>query len=283
MEIESLYRQKLDGLSLSYELMTIETSFCDTNIVITGAEENPPLVLLHGNFGCAPLAIEAMIETVPHFRIYAVDIPGQPNLSAECEFNMKDNSYGEWMYEILSRLGVYNVTLVGISRGGFIALKTLVFDEKRISRTFLITPEGIVNTNPLQFFLKVIWPVKRYRATKNTKYLNRFLEEISAEKDEFLKAFLSNALLHYKLVFSRAPLIAKKEALRIKTPVHIFAAEKDLLFPYRRMKKRMKRLFLDLKDTVVFSGSKHVLSNRSYSKIAAYIRKTSIINTFKTK
>lgn len=283
MEIESLYRQKLDGLSLPYELMTIETSFCDTNIVITGTEENPPLVLIHGNFGCAPSAIEAMVELVAHFRIYAVDIPGQPNLSAKCEFNMKDNSYGEWMYEILSRLGVYNATLVGISRGGFIALKTLIFDEKRIARTFLITPAGIVNGNPLQLFLRVILPLQRYRTTENSKYLSCFLEEIYSEQNEFSKAFLSNALLHFNVDLSRAPLIRKKEARRIKTPVYIFAAEKDVLFPHKRMIRRVKRLFPGLKDTVVLSGSKHVLSLKSYSKIAAYIIKTSIFNTFKTK
>lgn len=274
MEVESLYRQKLDGLSLPYELMTIETSFCDTNIVITGTEENPPLVLIHGNFGCAPSAIEAMVELVAHFRIYAVDIPGQPNLSSECEFNMKDNSYGEWMYEVMSRLGVYNATLVGIGRGAFIALKTLVFDEKRISRTFLITPEGIVNRNPLLFFLEVILPVKRYRATKNTKYLNRFLEEIGAEQDEFSNAFLFNALLHYKVDLSRAPLIRKKEARRIKTPVHILVAEKDLLFPGKKIFKRANMIFRVLSEVVSLGNSKHILSKQDNRKITELIRNT---------
>ncbi len=274
MEIESLYRQKLDGLSLSYELMTIETSFCDTNIVIAGTEENPPLVLIHGNFGCAPSAIEVMVELVAHFRIYVVDIPGQPNLSAKCKFNMKDNSYGEWMYEILSRLGVYNATLVGVSRGGFVALKTLVFDEKRVSHTFLVTPEGIVNTNLFQFFLKVILPVKRYRATKNPKYLSRFLEKIYSEQDEFSKTFLSNVYLHYKTDFSQAPLIGKKEALQIKTPVHIIAAEKDLLFPGEKIINRANKIFPLLSEVVLLSNSKHILSKQDNRKIAELIRKS---------
>lgn len=217
------------------------------------------------------------------FRIYTVNVFARPNLSDGLVLNITDDSYGKWMYEMLSRFGVRNAFLVGISLGGFVALKFLAFDEKRIAKAFLITPAGIVNRNPLLFFLKVTLPLNRYRATRNKKYLNRFLEKIYSEQDEFSEAVITNVLLHFKVDLSLAPLIAKREARRIKTPLYIFAAEKDLMFPFNRMKKRIKRLFPALKVAVLFLGSNHVLSLASYGEIAAYIRKTSIINTFKTK
>ncbi|KOH45339.1 hypothetical protein NC99_18570 [Sunxiuqinia dokdonensis] len=271
-EMIRMYYQKLDKLPISYEQKMIETTFGDTNLVITGPEGKPPLVLLHDTNSCAPLALESMVELTYHFRVYAIDVLGQPNLSEELRLNMKDNTYGKWMYEILSRFGLQNTSLVGISRGGFIALKTLIFDEKRIARTFLITPEGIVNGNPLQLFMKVILPLKMYRATKSTKYLNWFLEEFYTEENEFSKAFLSNVYLHYKIDLSKAPLIRKKEALQIKTPVHIIAAEKDLLFPGKKLIKRANTIFPLLSEVVLLRNSKHILSKQDNRKTTELIR-----------
>lgn len=146
-EFEELYHRKLNELPIRYEFMNIETTYGDTNIVITGQPDKVPLVLLHGYDGGLPVAIEVMIELADHFRIYTVNIPG---LSDECGLNSNDNSYGQWMYEILSRLGIRNVFLVGISLGGFVAIKFLAFDEKRVAKAFLISPAVIVKGNVVQ-------------------------------------------------------------------------------------------------------------------------------------
>jgi len=274
-ELIRMYFQMLDKLPIRYELMKIETTFGDTNLVITGPKEKPALVLMHDANAFAPLAIEAMIGLVNDFRIYAVDIPGQPNLSEEFRLNTKDNSYGEWMYEILSRLGIFNATLVGISLGSFITLKTLTFDENRIARAFLITPAGIVNSNPFISFLNVFLPIKWSRMTKNTKYIRRFLGNIYAEIDEFAEAFLSMVTLNYRIDFSSVPIISKQEAAKVKTPLSIFGAEHDILFPGEMVLKRAKQLFPSLRDAVLLKDSKHIPSKHNYRDIADYIRKNS--------
>ena len=273
-EIQKLYRQKLDELPVHYEFMGIETTYADTNIVITGPKNKPPLVLLHGSNGCAPVAIEAMIDLTNDFRIYAVDIPGQPNLSEEFRPKMKDDTYGKWMYEILSRLGVRNAFLVGISFGGFVALKTLMFDEKRIAEAFLIVPAGIVDGNPLKSLLKVFLPMKRYKKQKKIKYVRQFLSELFSEKDEFAETFLSKVFLNFKMDFSPIPLFSKKETQRIKTPVHIFAAENDLLFPGKKILKRTKKIFPKITRVILFKNSKHVLSRENNILISKYIMNT---------
>lgn len=145
VNIEKLYHQQLENLGVGYEFRLVETSFGNTNIIITGAVDKPPLVLLHGTNSCAPIALEGLLGLKNEFRIYAIDIIGQPNLSAATRLNKKDNTYGQWMYEILSCLNLWQVTLVGSSLGGFISWKTIVFDERRIANIFLIAPEGIIN------------------------------------------------------------------------------------------------------------------------------------------
>ena len=262
-----MYLQKLDKLPVRYELMRIETSFGDTNIIITGLKENPPLVLLHDYFGCAPMALEALLELTHHSRVYAIDIPGLPNLSEEYRTCLNDASYGQWMYEILSRLALRNAILVGISFGGFVAWKTLIFEETRIAKTFLIVPAGIVARVPLQTFRKT-HPFEKQKEIKTPLPL---LSDLFSEKDEFAEAFLSKIFLYYKMDFPIIPLITEEEALRIKTPVYIVAAKNNLLFPGEKMIERAKNIFISLNQTILLEKSKHLLSPKDYERIAKYI------------
>ncbi len=270
-EIQELYLQKLEELAISYEFLTIETSFCNTNIILTGQPDKPPLVLLHGSNGCAPVAIEALLGLNDHFRIYAVDLLGQPNLSAECRLSMKNNDYGSWMYEILARLNIREVTLVGISFGGFVGWKTLVFDERLIAKAFLIVPAGIVQQNPLKAMWKVFLPMQLYLRRKKDRYLQRFLKRIFTEPDEFANNFLSKVLLHFDLDFTPIPLIGKREAQRIKTPLYIIAADDDLLFPGEKMMRRAKQIFPSLKGGLLLKDSKHVPGARQNEQIICLI------------
>lgn len=272
-DIEKVYQNKLDELPIIYEFLRIETSFGNTNIILTGEEDKPPLVLLHGSNGCAPIAIEALIGLMKSFRVYAIDVVGQPNLSAEFRPEMNDDSYGKWMFEILTRLTIREAILVGISFGGFISWKTLVFDQKRISKAFLIVPAGIVNGNPFKALWKVFLPMKLYRWFRKTKYVHQFLEELFTEPDSFAIDFLSKVFLHFEMDFSPIPLIEKAEAQRISTPVYIVAADKDLLFPGTKMLKRAQEIFPSLKGGLILKDSKHVPSQAGNKRIVELIKK----------
>lgn len=274
-DIEFLYYNKLDELPVFYEFQKVETSFGDTNVILTGTKNKPPLVLLHGSNGCAPIAIEALLGLVNDFRIYAIDIVGQPNLSAAVRPSMQNDDYGKWMFEILTRLNIWNAVLVGTSFGGFISWKTLVFDARRISKAFLIVPAGIVNGNPLKAFWKVFLPMKLYKWRKQPKYVHQFLNELFTGKDEFAISFLSKVFLHFKMDFSNIPLISQEEAKKIKKSIYIVAADNDLLFPGKRMIKRVKEIFPSLVEVLLLKNSKHVPDQDGNKLIIEFIKKYS--------
>jgi len=222
-EIEKFYRQKLDEFPISYELKRIETTYGDTCIVITGEKENPPLVLLYGLNSSVSCVGEMTLNLVKNFRIYSVNVSVRPNLSDGLLLNMNDDSYGKWMYEILSCFGVRNAFLVGISLGAYVALKFLAFDEKRIAKAFLITPAGIVKGS----------------------------------------------------VFENIPvisLISIEETGRIRTPLHIFTAENDGLFPGETLQEQATKIFPSLTKIIMLKESKHGLSECDNNKITEIIR-----------
>jgi pimeloyl-ACP methyl ester carboxylesterase len=272
-EILSLYDQKLDKLNIEFEYLKIDSTFGETNIITTGKPSNPPIIIIHGSNGCAPIALETYPNLSKNFRVYAIDVLAQPNKSAETRLNMKDDSYGKWMYEIITTLNLENVTMAGFSFGGLIILKTLEYDESNIKEVFLSAPAYIVNGNPFKALFRIFIPMKRYMKTKKMKYVERFLTELFTERDEFATTYLSKVFLYFNMDFTPVPIIKTAKANLIKTPITIFAGENDILFPGKKMIKRAQKIFPSLKSVELIENSKHVQSKEQNEVIENAIMK----------
>jgi pimeloyl-ACP methyl ester carboxylesterase len=270
-EILNLYNQKLKELEIDYKYRVIDTDFGKTNIIVAGDLTKPPLIIIHGSNGCAPIALETYPTLSKKFQIFAIDVLAQPNKSAETRLSMKDNSYGLWINELINKLELKNVTMAGFSFGGLIILKTLIQNESNIKEVFLSAPAFIVNGNPLIALFKIFIPMKRYIKTKKTKYLEKFLESLFSEKDEFAHNYLSKVFLYFNMDFSPIPVIKKEEALCIKTPITLIVAKKDIIFPGVKMIKRANKIFPSLKNTLLLEDSKHVQNRRDNTKIEKLI------------
>jgi pimeloyl-ACP methyl ester carboxylesterase len=270
-EILNLYNQKLKELEIEYTYKVIDTDFGKTNIIVAGDSTKPPLIIIHGSNGCAPIALETYPTLSKKFQIFAIDVLAQPNKSAETRLSMKDNSYGLWINELINKLELKNVTMAGFSFGGLIILKTLIQNESNIKEVFLSAPAFIVNGNPLIALFKIFIPMKRYIKTQKTKYLEKFLESLFSEKDEFAHNYLSKVFLYFNMDFSPIPVIKKEEALCIKTPITLIVAKKDIIFPGVKMIKRANKIFPSLKNTLLLEDSKHVQNRRDNTKIEKLI------------
>lgn len=272
-EILILYNQKLDQLKIAYKSKQMDTSFGKTNIIIVGDATKPPLIIVHGSNGCAPIALETYPTLSKKFQVFAIDVLAQPNKSAETRLNMKDNTYGLWLNDIIKKLELKNVTMVGFSFGGLVILKTLIQNESNIKEVFLSAPAFIVNGNPLIAVFKIFIPMKLYIRTQRTKYMERFLKALFSEKDEFALNYLSKVFLYFKMDFSPIPIIKREEAQSIKTPITLIVAKKDIIFPGVKMMKRANKIFPSLKNTILLKDSKHVLNRRDNTKIEKLILK----------
>lgn len=272
-EILELYDQKLEELKISYQYKTIETTFGKTNIIVTGDRRNPPLVIVHGSNGCAPISLETYPNLSKKFQVFAVDVLAQPNKSAQHKMSMKDLSYGKWMNEVLEKLDLKNVTLVGFSMGGLVILKTLLQNEKAIKESFIVAPAYIVNGNPLVALFKVFIPMKRFMKTKKMKFVEKFLSTLFTDKDEFAIQYLSKVFLYFKMDFTPVPVISKKEASTIKSPITLYAAKDDVIFPGEKMIKRAVKIFPSLQRTILLKESKHVQGRKDNDKIEELILK----------
>jgi pimeloyl-ACP methyl ester carboxylesterase len=262
LEILELYDQKLEELNIDYQYKQVLTSFGNTNIIVSGAPLNPPLILVHGSNGCAPISYESYPNLNKSYSVYAVDVLAQPNKSAETRLSMKDDSYGKWMNEIIDSLNIDNVTMVGFSFGGLVILKTLEFDESKIKEVFLSAPAYIVNGNPIKALFNIFIPMKKYIRTQDPKYVEKFLVKVFTDRDEFAIKYLSKVFLFFDMDFTSVPVIKAKSAKCITTPINILAAKEDVIFPGIKMVKRARKIFPSLKSIKLLEDSKHVQSKK---------------------
>ncbi len=215
-EIIGLYDLKVKDLAIDYSYRPIDTKFGTTNIIVTGDSTKPPILLIHGSNGCAPIALETYPNLYKNFRVFAIDVLAQPNKSAETRLSMKDDSYGLWINDIINQLDLKNVTMAGFSFGGLVILKTLIQNEDNIKEVFLSAPAFIVNGNPLILLFKVFIPMKRYIKTQNTKYIEKFLKTLFTERDEFALNYLSKVFQYFRMDFTPVPVIKKRRLNYLK-------------------------------------------------------------------
>jgi pimeloyl-ACP methyl ester carboxylesterase len=111
---------------------------------LTAGENGSPVVLLHGaGLDSATLSWgEVMGPLSAHHRLFAPDLPGyglssRPDLSYTIEF------YATVVKQVLDRLGLDKVSLVGLSQGGAIALALTLDAPQRVEKLVLVDTYGI--------------------------------------------------------------------------------------------------------------------------------------------
>lgn len=269
--ILALYDRKLDRLQIEYDSVEVDTTFGLTHLLVTGPQDGPPLVLIHGANGCAPVALDVYPRLSERFRVYAVDVVGEPNRSHDRRMPKKDRAYGRWLIEVLEALDLEAVVLVGFSLGGMVIWQVLAEDERRIWSAYLAAPAGIVNGNPFTGIFRLFLPMKLFGKTGKPKHLQKVLNGLFTERDDFAEPFLSAVIRNFQLDFSPIKLISKTEAQRITTPMTIFGAEQDLMFPGRKLLKHARRIFPGLEDAVLLEGSRHVQGRADNDRIQSAV------------
>ncbi len=135
-------------------------TFSDTYVEVDGCRthlrrggKGQPLLFLHGASG-APAIMPFMEKLAQRFEVLVPEHPGWGR-SAEPEWleNIHDVAY--FYLDFLEQLDLREVTLVGSSMGGWIAMELAVRDTARLKSLVLVSPAGIAapGVQPADIFL----------------------------------------------------------------------------------------------------------------------------------
>ncbi|HKS47121.1 MAG TPA: alpha/beta fold hydrolase [Amycolatopsis sp.] len=141
--IERRYRELLDAWPVPHERLRIPTREGETFVVASGPRGAPAVVLLHGSMTNAVIWMGEVRTWAQDFRVYAVDLIGEPGLSAPSRPPLASDAYAGWLDDVLEGLGVTSASFVGASLGGLLAVDYATRRPERVERLALLAPAGI--------------------------------------------------------------------------------------------------------------------------------------------
>ncbi|MEV5410249.1 alpha/beta fold hydrolase [Thermopolyspora sp. NPDC052614] len=141
--IKRHYRDLLDRWPVPSEHLRVPTSQGETFVVTCGPADAPPVVLLHGSGTNSAMWLGDIPDWAPHLRLYAVDIVGEPGLSAPSRPALNSQESSRWLGDVLEGLSLDHTAFVGASLGGWTALDFATRHPERVERLALLCPGGI--------------------------------------------------------------------------------------------------------------------------------------------
>ena len=268
-ELQEVYCEKLDNLQIPYRKVTVESTFGDTSVIITGSEQKNPLVILHAENSAAPFAIEIVKDLRSDFQIIAIDIPHSINKLAE-NGGHQNEIIEQWMFEILTWLNIKNISLVGISFGALIAMRSMAFDSRRIKGAILIAPLGLASLECADADLSA------YDQKKHTRNLKKeFIINTCYDRTELNALSFLSLLTEANQLKIPSHEIENEKLAQIKTPLHIILIDEDPWLPYSSLIENARKKLPTLEETLLLFHTKHLPARNHYPIIMEYIKKVS--------
>jgi pimeloyl-ACP methyl ester carboxylesterase len=141
--LQERYRQDLAQVPVPAEQLYVPTREGETFVLACGPEQAPPLVLLHGSGANSSHWFADLPAWSRHFRVYSVDLVGEPGLSAPSRPDLGTESSALWLDDVFEALGLEQAALVGLSLGGWTALDYAIRRPGRVARISVGCPGGV--------------------------------------------------------------------------------------------------------------------------------------------
>lgn len=258
--LEAWYAKFYESLPVPTRVQRVETSFGYTEVVFTGPDEGPVIVLLHGAAAGAPFVLYELGELAGRMRFAAVNIPGQSTHASPMRLSFKGDEYGRWLVDVLDALELESPVIGAVSWGASVALRLCHCAPERVGGLVLVVPGSIVAGPIVQGFLKTGWPMLRYGLRPTEANRDRALEAMFTNHDPMWTPYLGDVLRLFNTDFTIPPLAKPVQLERLRANVFVIAAENDLSFPGVPLLERAKELFPNLVGTHLVEGARHVLS-----------------------
>jgi pimeloyl-ACP methyl ester carboxylesterase len=253
-KIMALYDSVLAKWPVPYSTQTLKTRHGDTHIIASGTILNQPLVLLYGSCSNAVSWAGVVKQFSPYFRVYAVDIPGEPGKSAPNRPDWNSPDFAEWMADLLDGLKMEKANFLGISQGGWTALKFAVNYPVRVSKLVVIAPAGVVPTRTSFIFKAVFYSMLGKWGAKSLNRITFGKEPVSPEVITYMNTIMTN----FKPRIGKMLMFSDSELKALKMPALFIGGEQDPIQNNLKIANRLKMFLPDL-TLKLFPDKGHVL------------------------
>ena len=258
--LKAQYDAALANGPVPYTSRWVETRFGPTHVLVGGPEAGPPVVVFHGWNSHAAGAGADFPFLFDAFRIYLPDIIGQAGRSAPTRPDTAGPAYAQWAVEVLDGLGLAQVPLVGISGGGWLALKVAGHAPGRVTRVLAVSAAGLSPLN-VRGALRGMLPLAIFPNTVTARWFVQFAAAPHTARSELGQAFaryMALLLRHFKTQANPGQL-TDDELRRITAPALLLIGAHERLFLPKVMAGRARRLIPGLIAAEIIPNAGHLL------------------------
>jgi pimeloyl-ACP methyl ester carboxylesterase len=238
------YREILTLWPVANEQLHLATSQGETFVIASGDKTAPPLVLLHGAGANSLSWLRDVAEWSKHFRVYAVDVIGEPGLSAPSRPPLASDAYARWIGEIFDALSLTQADIVGISLGGWLALDFATRHPSRVRRLVLLCPGG-VGRQKVGFVFKAMF-LMLFGEAGRRRALSLALGVTRESANPQAEAYMLSIFREFRPRRDVLPIFTDERLRQLTMPVLLVIGLRDAMLDSRGTAIRMKRALPDL-------------------------------------
>lgn len=257
--ILELYDSFQKGLGVVCNDRTVNTRFGTTHVLVAGPERGLPLLITHGGNSINPQGLRGLMPLLKRecYRLYAPDTIGHPGKSAQVRVSARDQSYGQWLNDVLDGLGLDKVACIGGSFGAGILLRLAAYAPQRIVKMVLFVPSGIVSVPLTSMVFRIGLPYLLYLLFPSRPRLYRAVQWMGNDIEDDALQLVEAVFQHVRVEAEMPRPVTKAELANFTAPTLVIAAEKDVMFPGEAVVKRAKEIFPNLISVECLKGGTH--------------------------
>lgn len=237
-EIFKYYELLLTKADIPYEEIVVNTSYGETYIIAMGEKDLPSLVLLHGSGMNSAMWIKEMEEYSLNYRVYAVDMPGEPGKSDEKQLSFENDDFPNWLNNVCDALLIEKTSILGISLGAWVGAKFAIKYSNKVNKLILLCPAGI-GPQKKSFIFQFL-----FYSLFGEKGIDKLYYKINGDKliPEIMLNYQKLIAKHFNFRRVTIPMFTDDELRKLMMPVALFVGGKDVMLHSERTAKRLGSL-----------------------------------------
>lgn len=254
------YDKALTLWQTPFEEKDIKTKYGNAHVIISGPENAEPLVLLHGMNASSTMWYPNIKSLSEQYRVYAIDFLLEPGKSLYQGDISETSQIVDWYYEIFDQLNLKKVSLLGASRGGWIALNIAQRSKSRVNKIALLSPAQTfiwIRPGP-----KIINNIE-YSLLPKRKRLRNVLQTMTYNVDNISQLYINQYYIATRIatanqIFIQMRPFSDKQLKSLKMPILVLIGDNDIINNDKSIEQAKK--LLPNVETEIIKNAGHFLS-----------------------
>jgi pimeloyl-ACP methyl ester carboxylesterase len=242
LAVRERYIELLSRWPVPSQQLRIATRQGETFIVACGHEDALPLLLFHGSAANSAIWMGDVAAWAEHFRIYAVDMIGEPGLSAPSRPPLASEAHMLWLDDVMQTLALSRASIIGVSLGGWLALDYATRRPDRVESVVVLCPGGI-GRQKIGILFKMI-PLRMLGHWGTRKLREMILGRAPANASPAIERFTGFiSLIHenFRPRMVKMPVFSDAALQRLTMPVMAIVGGRDVLLDSAETRRRLDR------------------------------------------